>query len=130
MEASKTFTDLKVWQTAHQFVLDVYRFTRDFPEVERYGLYSQFTRAAVSIPANIAEGYRRIGKAEKLRFFNISQGSLEECRYYIILARDLSYISTETFDVLQTKIELTSRYLNNYCSSIKEDKAITGNTMS
>lgn len=127
MEASKSFTDLKVWQAAHQFVLDVYRGAQAFPEVERFGLYSQFTRAAVSIPANIAEGYKRLGKAEKLRFFNISQGSLEECRYYILLAKDLTYISQEVYTYLSNEIECISRYLNSYCSSIREDKVTNGN---
>ena len=90
-EPSKSFTDLIVWQKAHEFVLEVYKVTRDYPMVERFALCSQFQRAAVSIPANIAEGYKKLSKADKLRFLNISQGSLEECRYYIILSRDLSY---------------------------------------
>ena len=90
-EASKTFEDLIVWQKAHQFVLAVYRLTRSFPKSELYGLSSQFRRAAVSIAANIAEGFRKRGKADKLRFLNIAQGSLEESRYYLILTRDLQY---------------------------------------
>lgn len=88
-----SFKDIKAWQYAHQFVLQVYRITKLFPEFEKFGLCSQFQRAAVSIPANIAEGYKKIGKADKLRFFNIAQGSLEECRYYVLLAKDLDYIN-------------------------------------
>jgi len=90
-EPAKTFEDLVVWQRAHQFVLAVYRVTRAFPREEVYGLTSQFRRAAVSIAANIAEGFKKRGKADKLRYLNIAQGSLEECRYYVILARDLEY---------------------------------------
>ena len=75
-----SFENIIAWQKAHAFVLSVYRVTRHFPEDEKYGLISQFRRAAVSIEANIAEGYKRLGKVDKLRFFNISQGSLEECR--------------------------------------------------
>ena len=80
-----------VWQKAHQFVLAVYRLTQSFPQSEIYGLSSQFRRAAVSIAANIAEGFRKRGNADKLRFLNIAQWSLEESRYYLILTRDLDY---------------------------------------
>ena len=79
--------------------------TKKFPSTEAFGLTSQFQRAEVSIPANIAEGYRKLGKADKLRFLNIAQGSLEECRYYIILATDLKYITTEDAKSLQALIE-------------------------
>lgn len=75
MAAAKSFQDLVVWQKAHTFVLRVYQVTTEFPADERFGLTSQFRRAAVSIPANIAEGFRKSGKADKLRFYNISQGS-------------------------------------------------------
>ena len=90
-DPAKTFEDFVVWQKAHQFVIAVYRFSRTFPRSEAYGLSSQFRRAAVSIAANIAEGFRKRGKADKLCFLNIAQGSLEESRYYLILARDLDY---------------------------------------
>lgn len=89
--AAKCFRDLIVWQKAHEFVLGVYRMTEAFPKNELYGLTSQFRRAAVSVPANIAEGFRKRGRADKLRFLNTAQGSLEECRYYLLLANDLSY---------------------------------------
>lgn len=90
-EAAKSFQDLFVWQKSHRFVLAVYRLTKSFPREEVYGLTSQFRRAAVSIAANIAEGFRKRGHADKLRFLNISQGSAEECRYYLVLAKDLDY---------------------------------------
>lgn len=83
-----------MWQKAHKFVLSVYKNTASFPKEELFGLTSQFRRAAVSIAANIAEGYKKKGTKDKLRFFNISQGSIEECRYYLILSRDLNYIET------------------------------------
>ncbi len=102
--ASKTFLDLAVWREAHRFVLDVYRITESFPKHELFGLTSQLRRAAVSIPANIAEGFKRRGNAEKVRFYNISQGSIEECRYYLILSNDLGYVSgaSEMIDRLDT----------------------------
>ena len=117
-EPSKSFTDLIVWQKAHDFVLETYKVTRNFPVEERFALCSQFQRAAISIPANIAEGYKRLSKADKLRFLNISQGSLEECRYYIILSRDLSYINSNTYNELIGSLEETSKLLNSYIRGV------------
>ena len=117
-EPSKSFTDLIVWQKAHEFVLEVYKVTRDYPMEERFALCSQFQRAAVSIPANIAEGYKKLSKADKLRFLNISQGSLEECRYYIILSSDLSYISVKTNNELTGTLEEVSKLLNSYIRGV------------
>jgi four helix bundle protein len=116
--ASNSFKDILAWQKAHEFVVKVYKTTKIFPEWERYGLASQFQRAAVSIPANIAEGYKRIGKGDKLRFLNIAQGSLEECRYYILLAKDIGYINQLTHDVLAQELEEVSKLLNGYCKGI------------
>ena len=117
-EPSKSFTDLIVWQKAHEFVLEVYKVTRGYPMEERFALWSQFQRAAVSIPANIAEGYKKLTRADKLRFLNISQGSLEECRYYIILSRDLSYINSNTYNELIGSLEETSKLLNSYIRGV------------
>ena len=92
---AKSFEDLVVWQKAHRSVLIAYRLSSGFPKHELFGLASQLRRAAVSIPANIAEGFRRRGTADKARFLNIAEGSLEECRYYLILCRDLEYGDTQ-----------------------------------
>ncbi len=106
-EPAKTFEDLLVWQKAHLFVLAVYRLSGAFPKCEIYGLSSQFRSAAVSIAANIAEDFRRRSKAEKVRFLNIAQGSVEECRYYLILMNDLGYGDiSETKLLLQEVIQL------------------------
>jgi four helix bundle protein len=80
--AARTFRDLLVWRKAHEFVLSVYPFTAEFSKPEIFGLALQLRRAAVSIPANIVEGFRRRGKADKARFMNMAEGSVEECRYY------------------------------------------------
>ena len=117
---SISFKDILAWQKAHEFVIRVYKTTKTFPEWERYGLCSQFQRAAVSIPANIAEGYKRLGTADKLHFMNIAQASLEECRYYILLAKDIDYINAHTQAVLHTSIEEVSRLLNGYCKGITQ----------
>ena len=98
MNGTKSFKDVVAWQKAHTFVLQAYQITKDFPSSERYGLCSQFERAAVSIAANIAEGYRKDSVLDKLRFMNIAQGSLEECRYYILLSYDLHYIDSDTYN--------------------------------
>lgn len=121
---TQRFEDIVAWQKGHQFVLSVYKITSSFPSFERFGLASQFTRAAVSITANIAEGYRKLSKADKLRFFNISQGSLEECRYYVLLSRDLGYIDQSTFEGLITQIEEASKFLNLYCNGIRNNNGI------
>ena len=112
---AKTFQDPVVWQKAHEFVLGVYQCTTEFPKSELYGLTSQRRRAAVSIPANIAEGFKRSGRADKARMLNIAQGSLEECRYYLILANDLRYASSE---ILLPQLEEVSRMLDAYAKAI------------
>jgi len=109
------FEDLVVWQKAHRFVLATYRLSRTFPRSETYGLSSQFRRAAVSIAANIAEGFRKRGKADKLRFFNIAQGSIEESRYYLILAKDLKYGDVSE---LNQVLEEVSKLLEAYSQAI------------
>src|ERR1041385_5551343 len=88
---ARTFQDLQAWQQAHRFALEVYRLTGSFPKTETYGLAVQARRAAVSVPANIAEGFRKRSRPDKVRYLNIAQGSLEESRYYLIFARDLGY---------------------------------------
>jgi len=112
---AKTFRDLLVWCKAHEFVLSVYKFTEGFPKQETYGLSLQMRRAAVSIPANIAEGFRKRGKPDKVRFMNMAEGSLEESRYYLILAEDLGYGDTKT---LLRLLEEISRLLNAYSKAI------------
>src|SRR5439155_22722797 len=112
---AKTFRDLLVWRKAHEFVLGVYRFTATFPKSETYGLALQMRRAAVSIPANIAEGFARRSDADKVRFFNIAVGSVEESRYYLILSQDLGYGDTQT---LTGSLEEASRLLSGYTRAI------------
>ncbi|MBR4389006.1 MAG: four helix bundle protein [Prevotella sp.] len=122
---SRSFTDLECWQKAHEFVKAVYQITRQFPVDEQYGLTSQFRRAAVSIAANICEGYRKLSRADKLRFMNIAQGSLEECRYYLILSLDIDYIDRCTYDRLDFLISGVSWKLNGYAEAISQNKGIT-----
>ena len=98
----KGFRKLLVWQRAHQLVLLVYKFTGLFPKSELFGLTSQIRRAAVSVPANIAEGYAAGGKGQFARFLNIAQGSLAEVEYYLILSMDLDYITAVQYQESET----------------------------
>jgi len=113
---AQTFQDVIAWQRAHEFVLCIYRNTEAFPKAEIYGLTSQFRRAAVSIPANIAEGFKKSGRSDKLRFLNIAQGSLEECRYYLILSKDLGYADcADAWPIL----EEASKLIQSYAGAIR-----------
>lgn len=118
MEA-KSFLDLRVHQKSHEFVLAVYRMTASFPREELFGLTSQLRRAAVSIPANIAEGFVKRGRADKLRFYNIAQGSAEECRYYLILIKDLGYADCAAESVVLQEL---CRMLNAYVTAIVSER--------
>ena len=119
MESSKSFKNLIVWQKAHQFVLEVYSYSQKFPREEMFGLTSQFRRAAVSIAANISEGFAKRSKADKIRIYNIAQGSLEECRYYIVLSHDLGYGENEQLKSLSEEV---SKLLNSYMNAIEKSK--------
>ena len=123
--ASKTFRDVRAWQKAHEFVLAFYKTKKMFPDDEKYALIPQFQRAAISIAANIAEGYKKLSQADKLRFYNIAQGSLEECRYYIVLSHDVGYYTDEVANDMWQKIEAASTILNSYCQAIKDNKGIS-----
>jgi four helix bundle protein len=111
---------LLIWQRAHQFVLCVYRETEKFPRDERFGLTSQLRRSAVSVAANIAEGFVKRGVADKLRFLNIAQGSLEESRYYLILAADLGLADLSSLEQL---VDECSRMIEAYSQTLRRSVA-------
>ncbi len=113
-----------VWQKAHQLVIDIYKFSSHFPANEMYGLTSPLRRSAISIPANIAEGYKKYGKHDKIRFFNIAQGSAEETKYYLILARDLNYGDiTELIENLEEVIKMLESYVKTINLDIQANKS-------
>jgi four helix bundle protein len=118
--AAKTFRDLDVWQKSHAAVLEVYALTRRLPKEELFGLVSQMRRAAVSVPANIAEAFKRRGKPDKARQLNIAQGSLEELRYFFILCADLSYLPAQIMD---DRLEEVARMLDSYTQRILDSRS-------
>ena len=118
---SKSFEDVELWRKAHAWVLAVYRFTARFPKHELFGLTSQLRRAAVSVAANFAEGFKESSRADKIRIYNIAQGSLEECRYFLILARDLRYGDSVA---LMMALEEIRRMLEGYIRAIGMHRAI------
>jgi len=115
----KNFSELKVWQKAHELVLDIYRVTDQFPDRERFGIVSQLRRAAVSIPANIAEGFGRRTTNELLQSLGISNGSLEETRYFLLLSGDLRLLGEADFNRLHRQCDSIAQMLNALRRSLK-----------
>ena len=120
MSSIVSFRDLIVWQKSHQFVLEIYSITSGFPKEETYALTSQLRRAVVSVPANIAEGFKKKTLPNKLNFLSHSEGSLEEVKYYLILAKDLNYINIEIFENVFCKSEEISKLINGYSKVIRD----------
>ncbi|MBI4565802.1 MAG: four helix bundle protein [Planctomycetes bacterium] len=115
-----SFTQLEVWPYAHQAALATYKITHAFPKQELFGLTAQMRKAAVSIPANIAEGFRRRQPKDKMRFYNMSQGSVEELRYYLILGKDLGY--TRSVEETNKLLDSVSRMLKRLILTISNDQ--------
>lgn len=111
------FEQLEVWQIDHQLVLQVYQTTARYPNEEKFGLVAQMRRAAISVPANIAEGFKRRGPGDKIRFYNIVRSSLEEVRYYFILSRDLGY--DLDYPILTMRADSIARMLTNLIKAIR-----------
>jgi four helix bundle protein len=113
--------DLKVWQKAHDLVLEVYRVTAKYPKEEAFGLTNQLRRAASSVPANIAEGQSKQSTKEYIKYLFNARGSLEEVRYFLLLSRDLDMIDTEVYQSLENDYETTSKMLNGLIKSLKNN---------
>ena len=110
--------DLKVWQKAHNFVMEIYGHTKEFPVEEKYSLVSQLRRASVSIPANIAEGFARKHRKEYVQYLYIAQGSLEEAKYYILLSKDLCYLKESAYKKLVDLSEEVGRMLRGLINAL------------
>lgn len=119
----RDFRKLMVWQKAHQLTLGIYELTANFPRDEVYGLTSQVRRAAASIPANVAEGCGRDGDAELARFLRIAMGSANELEYHLILARDLGYLSPESYESSASSASEVKRMLSGLLTRLKADSS-------
>ena len=106
------FTEIKVWQRGHALVLNMYRASVGFPVAERYGLLSQLRRAVLSVPTNIAEGSKRTGRQEYARFLNISEASLAETEYLLMVSRDLGYMTAAMVKPLLSEVADLARMLH------------------
>jgi four helix bundle protein len=114
-----SYKDLIVYQKAYELSLHIYRVTKTYPKEEIYGLVSQMRRSAVSIPCNIAEGYRRGHRKEYLQFLYISLGSCSELETLLSLSRDLKMLDAEKFESIYTLQEEVSRLLTGLIASLK-----------
>ncbi len=120
-----TYQDLLVWQKAHKLVLQIYRLSRKFPASELYGLTSQLRRAAVSVPANIVEGFVRKGDKEFARFLVIAQGSLAEVGYLLLLSRDWNYVSPAEYARLETDTAEVGRMLHGLLAKVRPKRTVS-----
>jgi four helix bundle protein len=113
------FRNLLVWQKAHAFTLSVYRFTKRFPDDERFGLISQIRRSAASIPANLAEACGRGGSRDFGRFVQIALGSAAETEYHVLLCHDLGYLAAPDSEVALSGIQEVKRMLASLLKSAR-----------
>ncbi|MCX6169740.1 MAG: four helix bundle protein [Ignavibacteriales bacterium] len=123
MTSIKSFHDLEIWKLSHQLVLEVYKISKMFPKEENFRITSQLIRASYSIPSNIAEGMGRYTRKEFINFLTIARGSVEECKYLILLAKDLGYISEVIFTELTLKYDSLGKMINSLINSLKRKSA-------
>ncbi len=121
-ENIKNFYELDAWKKAHQFVLDIYKITKNFPEEELFGVTNQLKRAASSITANIAEGFSRYHYNDKVRFYINARGSISEIQSFLFLSKDLSFFGEKTFKTLFDLSEEVGKLINGLIRSIQKQK--------
>jgi len=114
------WSELNVWKRAHELVLKIYQVIANFLATEKYALSDQLKRAAYSVPSNIVEGHSRKTPKEFMQFLYQSRGSLEELRYFLLLAIDLNYLQTENYDELEAESSTVSKMLNGLIASVKQ----------
>lgn len=115
----KSFTDLIVWKQAHELVLLIYKITIRFPKEEIYSLVDQMRRCVISISSNIAEGFSRQSKKEKLQFYFIAKGSLTELQNQLLVARDVGYITKEKFTTIADQTVVVGKLLTGFIKSAR-----------
>ncbi len=118
----ESYKDLTVYKKAYKLILDIYRVTEGFPAKELYGLVSQMRRSAISIPCNIAEGYRRGHRKEYIQFLHIALGSCSELETLLSLSKDLGFLDEQAFNNLYQSQDEISRLLRGLITSLVKSK--------
>ena len=114
------FKDLIVWQKAYQLTLSIYQVTESFPQREQYGLTAQIRRAALSVPANIAEGHERRSRKEYVQFLSIAKGSLGELETFLLLSKDLGFLPDNKFEATEAQCHEVSRLLHGLIRALEK----------
>ncbi|UYZ59302.1 four helix bundle protein [Hymenobacter latericus] len=117
------YRSLQIWQRSHQLTLTTYASTQAFPREELFGLVSQLRRAAASVPANIAEGCGRGSDAELARFLTIAAGSASELDYHFLLAYELGYLTSETWQQIAEELTAIRKMLSQFIQTLKKRMA-------
>jgi four helix bundle protein len=107
----RSFTDLEAWKVSHKLTLIVYRLTKEYPREEMFSLISQSRRAASSIGANIAEGFGRNTRKDKIHFYTMAKGSLTELQNHLLLARDLGYVRAADHAAFEEQVTFAIRLI-------------------
>lgn len=115
----KSFKDLIAWQESHKLVLAIYRITKKFPKDEIFGLTNQMRRAAVSIISNLAEGFSRQSYKDKIQFYSIALGSLTELQSQFLVAKDIDYLESADFELLENQSIVAHKLINGLIKSSK-----------
>lgn len=110
----KTFTDLRVWEESHKLVIMIYKISQKFPKEEQFGLTNQIRRAVVSITSNIAEGFGRKTMKDRVHFYNISLGSLNEVLNQLMISKDIGYLRGNDWRDLEEQVIIVSKMLNGF----------------
>lgn len=118
-KCAKTFMDIIAWQKGYELVLKIYKLTINFPKNEEFGLKSQIRRAVISIISNIAEGFKRRGLADRLKFYNQAETSLEEVKCQSLISHDLNYFTDSEFQDVFNLMNETGRILNGWIKNQK-----------
>lgn len=120
MDKIINFTDLNTWKEGHKLVIMVYKPTDDFPEKERFGIIPQMNRAVISITSNIAEGFTRRGKKDKVNFYLISKSSLTELQNQLIVSRDLKYLNEQKFEEIWQQTVIVHKLISGLIKGINK----------
>jgi four helix bundle protein len=113
------YKKLKVWKIAHQFAIDIYKLTKDYPDEERYGIVAQIRRSSSSIATNIVEGCGQINNGNLVRYLGIAKGSAFESEYQLLVSKDLGFISQEKYNIMNEKVKYIIRMLTKLISSLR-----------